>query len=227
MLGVGVNSDAGLTGNVVLDEKSFGKDGDLQRYRQRLAEQQTMGRPYSGTSISGNAGVALGSHSLVEPQYDAYGVTLGQRQGGFQFQGATATANPSPSSTTPAPPPQAQPQQATGLASLDFDLPEQGRLYNLVATRGETEVTARAIPSDTLDRLVRLALALGAAAVVILLVRLLRRARMPWPASARITLLSLGLGALSLVTGVFPVLGAALIGIGLAMAIRRATEGRA
>ena len=227
MLGVGVNSDAGLTGNIALDEKPLGKDDDLQRYRQRLAEQQTMGRRYSGTTIGGNAGVALGPHSLLESQSSGYDATLGLPQGGPQPQSAPAAANPSPPSTTPAPPPQALPQQATGLASLNFDLPEQGRLYNLVATRGEPEVTGRAIPGDTLDRLVRLALALGAAAVVILLVRLLRRARMPWLANAPITVLSLGLGAVSLVTGVFPVLGAALIGIGLALAIRRATEGGA
>ena len=156
------------------------------------------------------------------------GLVCSSAQGpaGKPFSTAQALAPAYPSST-PAPPAQAPPQQATGLASLDFELPQQGRLYSLVATRGETEVTARAISGETLDRFVRLALAVGAVVVVLFLVRLVRRAKTPRLETVPITVLWICLGTLSIATGVFPVLGLALVGAGLALAIRRASRGAA
>ncbi len=135
-------------------------------------------------------------------------------------QSGPAGANPSPSPLLP----QAPPPQATGLASLDFELSQRGRLYSLVAPRGETEITARALPDETLNRLFRLALAFGAAAVILFFVRLARRAQTPWLPTAPTAVLWICLGALAVLSGVLPLLGLALIGAGLAAAIRRATR---
>ncbi len=150
--GVGVNSDAGLVGRVVLDEQNF----------------------------------------------------------------APATAGPA------APPP------ATGLASLDVDLPERGTLLRFTAPGGDATITGRNVSNDLLRRLIDVgivAAVLLAAWIVVGLVRRIRGHRrgavVDGLARPLESWLLIAVGVLMLLGGVLPVAGLAAILAGCGLKLHR------
>jgi hypothetical protein len=107
--------------------------------------------------------------------------------------------------TPPAPPP------ATGLASLDFQLPARGVLYRFTVPRGEAEITARAFSNDLLWRLTAIAAVAVAALIAWLAVRLLRSLSLAWLAKPTGSTLLICLGLLSLCGGLWPGVGLAAL----------------
>ena len=119
-----------------------------------------------------------------------------------------------PLSTTPAAP--------TGLASLDFQLPQRGQLYQFITPRGEVEITAQAVSSNMMTKLQRLAIALVAILAIGFALRLARQDGVgPLGGPGAITLM-ICLGVLSVLTGVLPIAGLVLFLSGLVLKIRRA-----
>lgn len=112
-------------------------------------------------------------------------------------------------------------QLAAGLASLDVELPERGRLYRFTTPRGDIAITARSISQGTLARLANLAMLAGLFFVAWLLSR-----PAVWPFwkqladSTAIGILLAILGLASLLLGVLPFAGLAAIVAGLLIATR-------
>jgi hypothetical protein len=220
--------------------------GKLSRYGQSLdrnAQQQELGGlalqlpnqplpgqpmagggPGSGSGAGGMGGGLLGgAQGGADLRYAVPGAALANGQAADPFGAPTAGAA---TASSPAAAPAVVTGDtletiAAGLASLDFRLPERGRIYSFTTPRGQIEVTARPVASTLVGRLIGL-LALAAAVLII------------WAASrqpareayARLfstvtsgVLLAL-LGLISLVTGIFPIAGLVLIAIGIALAIR-------
>ena len=108
----------------------------------------------------------------------------------------------------------------THLASLDVDLPLRGREYLFTTSRGDIDITARAVSEPLLGRLTRLlAVAVGFVVLLVLLrvlprvLRLLHGSR--WFAAAVLLV-----GLLSLLLGVFPILALAALIYGLVQLVR-------
>ena len=113
---------------------------------------------------------------------------------------------------------------AAGLASLDFRLPERGRVYSFTTQRGLIDVTARPVAHTLISRLIGLAALIAAVLVVVVASRKPARdayARLLGTVSCGVLLAVLGL--VSLVTGIFPYLGLVLIVAGIVLAIRNRT----
>jgi hypothetical protein len=62
--------------------------------------------------------------------------------------------------------------QPSGLASLDFPLPERGQVYNFITPRGDVSITAQAVAKDFISRWLRLGIALVVIAAVVYALRL-------------------------------------------------------
>ena len=108
----------------------------------------------------------------------------------------------------------------THFASLDVDLPQRGREYLFTTPRGDLELTARAGSAPRVERLIRLAaLAVGVAVAVVVLrtaariLPVLHRNR--WSVAAVLLI-----GLLSLLLGIFPVLGVMALLYALVQLIR-------
>ena len=129
MLGVGVK--LGRWGRRRHAPFQGGAEGQRPRaISTRLAAQQQGGWESSGPDANAQGG---GIRAGLAGAW--FGARANQQGSPFQPQQALAPAYPS---STPAPPAQAPPPpQATGLASLDFELREQGQLYSLVAPAGK------------------------------------------------------------------------------------------
>jgi heme A synthase len=117
---------------------------------------------------------------------------------------------------------------AAGLASLDFRLPERGRVYSFTTPRGQIEITARPVAHTLVGRLMGLA----ALAAVVLIVwaasrRPAREAYSHLFSTVASGVLLAIVGLLSLITGVFPVAGLVLMVIGIVLAIRNRVVPRA
>ncbi len=112
---------------------------------------------------------------------------------------------------------------ATGLASLDFELPTRGAVYRFTTPRGEQEITARYLSGDVVRRLVELAWVGVAVLVVWFIVGLVRRGRLDWLARPAGSWLLIGLGLFSLLAGLLPVAGLLVIVLGCGLKIRRIT----
>ena len=84
-------------------------------------------------------------------------------------------------SASPAAPTQVLPApvRPSGLASLDFALPERGQVVQFVTPRGDIAITARAISGEVLARLLQLAVALAAILVIGTICLLAARGRLP------------------------------------------------
>ena len=161
--------------------------------------------------------------------------------GGMQFN---RIAGPAPAESTPATPalphagekPDIQPaavalangQQAytvtkpgfvpaapSGLASLDFELPERGRLYRFTTPRGDMELAARAVSTAWLARLGGLAVIVGLVLAGYGFARVARRRTFSGLRSRTAAALLAVLGVLSLVSGLLPILGLACLVIGI------------
>jgi hypothetical protein len=116
----------------------------------------------------------------------------------------------------------AGPAGETGLASLEFQLPQRGSLYQFTTPRGEVEITAEAVSDDLLGRLFNAAIALAAIVVVGYAVRLASRGRLGWLGGPAATTLMLCLGMLAIVTGVLPIAGILMFACGaVILKIRR------
>lgn len=113
---------------------------------------------------------------------------------------------------------------AAGLASLDLRLPERGRSYNFTTSRGQIEITARPVSDLLVGRLIGLA-GLGVVVFVAWLAtrKPAREAYSRLAGTVACGVLLAVVGLLSLITGVFPFLGLALIVVGVVLAIRNRT----
>jgi hypothetical protein len=108
----------------------------------------------------------------------------------------------------------------THLASLDVDLPLRGREYLFTTTRGDIDITARAVSEPLLGRLTRL-LAVAVGFVVLLVVlRVLPRVLPLLHGSRWFAGAVLLVGLLSLLLGIFPILALAALIYSLVQLIR-------
>jgi hypothetical protein len=112
-------------------------------------------------------------------------------------------------------------QVAAGLASLDVQFPERGRLYRFTTPRGDITLAARAVSHSTLSRLTGLAAVLVAIGFIWLLSRDPSRRLGSQLARSRAFGVFLALlGLLSLISGVLPVAGLLLTAVGIFLAVR-------
>jgi hypothetical protein len=113
-------------------------------------------------------------------------------------------------------------QVAAGLASLDVQLPERGRLYQFTTPRGETAVSANSISLNVLSRLLRLACVLAVAALAWALSR--ERARQTaqrFLASRVFGVAIILLGFASVLTGMLPIAGLLAVIAGVVIIVRQ------
>jgi hypothetical protein len=177
--------------------------------------------PDSGMGMGGYGafrGAQLGGAGGGDPRYAAPGGLMGP-----------LATQPAPGTTTSSSPPTTPPaitgdsysNVAAGLASLDFRLPQRGRVYSFTTQRGSIEVTARPVALELIGRLAGLA---GLATVVLLVWAATRRpareayARVFSTVASGVLLAVFGL--VSLISGIFPVLGLVLVVAGIVLAIR-------
>lgn len=110
---------------------------------------------------------------------------------------------------------------AAGLASLDFTLPERGKVYHFTTPRGQLEITARPVAETLVARLMGL---VGMSFAVLMVWALVRQpARAFWRrllGTVACGILIGVLGLASIITGVFPVAGLLLLAGGIGLAIR-------
>jgi hypothetical protein len=114
-----------------------------------------------------------------------------------------------------------QPAQATGLASLDFELPTRGVLYRFTTPRGEVEVTARTVSKSLLQRLIEIAVVLVVVLVAWYASRLIGAGTFGWFAGRTGSTLLICLGVLSFCGGALPVLGLAALVTGCGLKVHR------
>jgi hypothetical protein len=214
--------------------KSGEQAQNLQRYQQQLEQQgardnqslglygQSQGQPQGGAQASSRAG---GMGGAMGPQATQPGMPGGSTPMAADPMAAPVTAA-TPASATPAAgsgTAQAFNDLAQGRASLDITLPERGRLYRFTTPRGDVAIEAYSVPHVALRKLAGLAAVLVAILVVWLLGR--ERSLRVWRGLFRtlafgIVLVVIGLA--SVISGVLPLAGLLLIGIGLALSIRAA-----
>jgi hypothetical protein len=112
------------------------------------------------------------------------------------------------------------PAAPAGLASLDFELPERGRLYRFTTPRGDMELAARAVSTAWLARLGSLAAIAVLGLVVYGFARVARRTTFSGLRTRTAALLLALLGVLSLLSGLLPILGLACLVIGIVAFIK-------
>jgi hypothetical protein len=112
-------------------------------------------------------------------------------------------------------------QLSAGLASLDVRLPERGNLYRFTTPRGKVEIAARAVSRATLSKLVVLGLLLTAGAIGWCVNQPAARGVLAGLANSLAgagALIFVGLA--SVVSGILPVAGILLAGVGLFLVVR-------
>ncbi len=114
---------------------------------------------------------------------------------------------------------------ATGLASLDVTLPERGVEYLFTMPRGDIQISARSVNADQVQRVFGLMLILVGIAVLMVAFRIARALVIRIGDRTRGILLLL-LGGISVLVGIFPVLGIMAIIAGVIMLIRAALTKR-
>jgi hypothetical protein len=112
-------------------------------------------------------------------------------------------------------------EPSAGLASLDFELPVRGEVYNFITPRGDIAITADAVRSGLLVKLLHLGIALAALLVFGYAVHLVRQGRLGLLGGQAATTLMLIVGAVGMLIGILPIAAAALFTIGLVLKIRR------
>ena len=110
---------------------------------------------------------------------------------------------------------------ATGLASLDFELPTRGLLYRFTVPRGQSQITARAFSRDLLQRLIEIAAAAVVAIIAWLAVRRIDRGSFAWLAKPAGSTLLVCLGLLSLCGGLLPLVGLVAVVAGCGLKVHR------
>ena len=134
---------------------------------------------------------------------------------GLKAEMSAADAPPTaPTQVLPAP------VRPSGLASLDFALPERGQVVQFVTPRGDIAITARAVSGELMARLFQLAVALAAILVIVYFCLLIARGRLARLGGPRLAMLLVVLGVVSLLSGVLPIAGLLLIIAGLVMRLR-------
>ena len=136
----------------------------------------------------------------------------GMQQGEKPYDNYSRMLNPSV---------QSSPLPATGLASLDFELPTRGLLYRFTVPRGEAQITARAFSGDLLQRLIEIAAVAVVAIVAWFAVRLIRSRSFAWLAKPAGSTLLVCLGLLSLCGGLLPVVGLVAVVAGCGLKVHR------
>ena len=112
---------------------------------------------------------------------------------------------------------------ATGMASLDFELPTGGVLYRFTTPRGDKpEITARNVSNELLIRLGEMAFVVVALLVIWSVAKLARRGGFRWTAQPSGSTVLICVGLLSLCGGVLPVLGLLVAITGCGLKIHRA-----
>jgi hypothetical protein len=182
MFGVGVNSDAGLTGGVTLP------GGNTSGSSAAPAAATTT--PPQGPGVAGEGGQPGNepAYTVAKPEFETRA---------------------------------RQPAVATGLASLDFELPTRGALYRFTTPRGEVEVTARTVSKGLLQRLIEIAVVLAVVLVAWYASRLIGAGPFGWFAGRTGSTLLICLGALSFCGGALPVLGLAALVTGCGLKVHR------
>jgi len=112
-------------------------------------------------------------------------------------------------------------QTGTGLASLDFTLPERGRQYVFTTTGGRMELRGRHVSQQMLWGLGRVVAVLAAIAVGWLLFHAARRGRFRWLAHPGVLAV---IGLLALFTGIFPIFAFFALVAAMVLAIRRLVD---
>ena len=194
--GVGVNSDSGLAGSVVLDEKPLPSN----RPQPPAGWDTNSAKPQDGSTPPSPPA----KPQTAIPQ-EVYSSDIdGRKQRDNASGGSPSVAQPQP----------------TGLASLDFVLPTRGTLYRFTTPQGEVEITATAFSSKLFRRLIEIAIAAVAALIVWFVVNRIDRSAFHWLATPPGSTALVCLGLLSLCGGVMPILGLAALVTGAGMKIR-------
>jgi hypothetical protein len=106
------------------------------------------------------------------------------------------------------------------LASLDVDFPERGVEFMFRTTRGDIEITARAVSQPLLERVIRLAWIAAAMLAIVIIWKLFKRigpylARSMWAAS-----LLIPIALFSAMLGLFPLLSLLALLVGIVQLVR-------
>ena len=112
-------------------------------------------------------------------------------------------------------------EESNGLASLDFELPMRGELYNFITPRGDVAITADAVSGGLLLKLLHLGIALAVLLVFGYAVHLVRKGRLGFLGGQAATTLMMLLGAIGMFVGFLPIAALALFVIGLVLKLRR------
>ena len=209
------------------------QQGKVQRYQQRLDDQIRQQQPSADLDLSfrqGQFGGAARTYGGFDaPQGGAQpNMASGGMGGGLYAPPAGpggAPANPNAAPMPPAPVVDFT-EVAAGLASLDVALPERGRVYSFITPRGELEITARSISFITISRLIGLAGVLIAIVLVWALAR--EKSRRIWIVMFGSFAFGIGLiilGLVSVLFGLFPIAGLALLVVGVVLAYRARLQG--
>jgi len=169
-----------------------GVQQQVRRYQQSLerrARRETMTEPAKSRTGAALFGVAGGRGAAAAEKREEGAERRGAGRGGMAV--------------------------APDIASLDVDLPRQGVEYQFTTPRGELVITARAVSGDMLNRLGQLGRVL--ALLVVVAIAWLAVAGVDWRQSTASTVLLL-LGGISVLAGLWPVLG--LIAVVSAVAIK-------
>ena len=187
----------------------------VERYRQKL-DQQSAQQSYGGYAVT--------PQKPASGPVDLFGDALGSSRAAGQLSArsdVTSLAFSADGQSLQSMAEGATVQlPATGLASLDIEIPLRGREYLFTTPRGEIEITVHAAPAADVERLLRLLLVaaiIAAGAICLALLRFLSRA-IPGRFKALLLLL---LGGMSLITGIFPVAGLAVLILGVVLMLRR------
>jgi len=130
-------------------------------------------------------------------------------------------AAPNPPGAPPAGDAEELHQVTAGLASLDVNLPQRGKLYSFRTPRGELEIQARSIPAVAVAKLAGLGAVLAAIVIVWLLGR--EKSRRAFAAifhSLPFAVAMIVAGIASVIVGVFPIAGLGAIVTGVVLVIR-------
>ncbi|NQU21976.1 MAG: hypothetical protein HQ567_11890, partial [Candidatus Nealsonbacteria bacterium] len=190
---------------------------NVLRYREEVAVANAAGNVLGGKIRAGG-----GEYGLSTGYVDS-GDQLDSSRGNVQFRGGVETVWETPTTGRTGQP---VPPGSEGLDSLVLRLPgpdelkEHYREYLFTTALGDVEITARAASQDLLDNLTRLAALLAALAVAACITRAIRRGRLTWPSSPRACVAMILIGLLSLVIGILPLAGLAVMIAGVVLLIR-------
>ena len=110
---------------------------------------------------------------------------------------------------------------ATGLVSLDVDIPVRGVEYRFTTPRGKVEITARAVSRSMLDASRRLGAYVMVVVAILGLVRVISRFDARSQRRPVVELALVSLGGVSFLTGILPAVGIMAAVVGVLMTIHR------